>query len=215
MKRNFETEPETVDTVASHQVVHSWTCYRSLHRAGSIPKTFISARLALMGFKLRHGDLKYSAAFRTPDTGGIPHHIHHVNPQGGPMCLDTSRKMLQPGVLVLLHRLILAGQMSRQRLKREPMRQMAGATGQNEMLWRDESFDTQAQGMHREALLEKRAAGVDDRHQRSASPARPPSGLRQSVHRHPPHTESHTSRGAFSGVVGLNVPDGEPAAPYR
>ncbi|MBA2251598.1 MAG: hypothetical protein H0W13_02660 [Nitrospirales bacterium] len=81
-----------------------------------------------MGFKLRHGYLKHSAAFRTPNTGGIPHHIHYANPQGGPMCLDTSREMLERGLLVMVHRLILTGQMSRQRLKREPMRQIAGAT---------------------------------------------------------------------------------------
>ncbi len=50
------------------------------------------------------------------------------------MCLDTSREMFERGVFVRVHRLILTGQMSRQRLKREPMRQMAGATGQNEMV---------------------------------------------------------------------------------
>ena len=87
------------------------------------------------------------------------------------MCLDTSRQMFEPGMFMRVHRLILTGQMSRQRLKREAMRQMAGATGQNEMLRCDESLQTQAQGMHREALLEKRAAGMDDRHQSSASPA--------------------------------------------
>jgi hypothetical protein len=168
-----------------------------------------------MGFKLRHGYLKHSAAFCTPDTGGIPHHIHHANPQGGPMCLHTGSEMLKRGMFLMVHRLILTGQMSRQRLKREPMRQIAGATGQNEMLWRDESFKTQAQGMHRETLLEKRTTGVDDRHQRSASPARQSSGLGRSAHRRPPRTESHKNRGAFSGVVRTNVPDGEPAAPCR
>ncbi|MGH9196945.1 MAG: hypothetical protein ACRD1T_14545 [Acidimicrobiia bacterium] len=123
-----------------------------------------------MGFKLRCGNLIHSAAFRTPDTGGIPHHIHHANSQSSPMCPDTRREMFQGRMLVVAHRLILTRQMTRQRSKREPMRQMAGAAGQDEMLWRDEPFNTQAQGMHREALLEKRAAGVDDRHQRSASP---------------------------------------------
>jgi hypothetical protein len=71
-----------------------------------------------------------------------PHHIHNANPQSGPMCLDASSEMLERGMLLIVHRLILTGQMSRQGLKREPMRQIAGATGQNEMLWWDESFNT-------------------------------------------------------------------------
>jgi hypothetical protein len=87
-----------------------------------------------MRFKLRHGYLKHSSAFRTSNTGGIPHHIHRANAEGCPMSLDTSRQMFERGMLVRVHWLILTGQMSRQRLKREPMRQMAGATGQNEMV---------------------------------------------------------------------------------
>jgi hypothetical protein len=90
--------------------------------------------LALMRFKLRYGYLKHSSAFRTSNTGRIPHHIHHANAEGCPMCLDTSREMFKRGMLVRVHRLILTRQMSRQRLKREPMRQMAGATGQNKMV---------------------------------------------------------------------------------
>jgi hypothetical protein len=124
-----------------------------------------------MRFKLRYGYLKHSSAFRTSNTGRIPHHIHHANAEGCPMCLDAGREIFNRGMLVRAHRLILTRQMSRQRLKREPMRQMAGATEQNKMVGRDESLNAQAQGMHREALLEKRAAGVDDRHQRSASVA--------------------------------------------
>ena len=111
-----------------HGTVHSivWTLF---------PCTIGSAEgLALMRFKFRHGYLKHSSAFRTSNTGGIPHHIHHANAEGCPMCLDTSRQMFEPGMFMRVHRLILTGQMSRQRLKREAMRQMAGATGQNEMM---------------------------------------------------------------------------------
>jgi hypothetical protein len=69
---------------------------------------------SLMGFKLRHSQFKHSAAFRTPDTGGISHHVHQGNPQGGPMRLNTSHEILERGTLLMLHRLILPGQMSRQ-----------------------------------------------------------------------------------------------------
>jgi hypothetical protein len=97
--------------------------------------TIASARwLALMRFKLRYGYLKHSSAFRTSNTGRIPHHIHHANAEGCPMCLDAGREIFKRGMLVRAHRLILTRQMSRQRLKREPMRQMAGATGQNKMV---------------------------------------------------------------------------------
>ena len=58
------------------------------------------------------------------------------------MCFDTRREMLEGGMFVIVHRLILTGQMSRQRFNREPMRQMAGAAGQNEMVRWDESFKT-------------------------------------------------------------------------
>ena len=50
------------------------------------------------------------------------------------MCLDAGREIFNRGMLVRAHRLILTRQMSRQRLKREPMRQMAGATGQNKVV---------------------------------------------------------------------------------
>lgn len=86
------------------------------------------------------------------------------------MRFDTGRQMLECGMRVTVHRLILPGQMGPQRLDRETMRQMAGATGQNEVVRCDEPFQTQAQRMHRETLLEKCAAGVDDRHRRSALP---------------------------------------------
>lgn len=50
------------------------------------------------------------------------------------MRLDTSHEVLERRMLVMVHRLVLTRQMSRQRLEREPMRQIAGATRQNEMV---------------------------------------------------------------------------------
>lgn len=65
-----------------------------------------------------------------------------------------------------------------QRLDRETMRQTTGATGQDEVVRRHKPLQTQAQRMYREALLKKGAAGVDDRHRRSASPLGSQTGKR-------------------------------------
>jgi hypothetical protein len=86
------------------------------------------------------------------------------------MRFDTGPQMLDGRMRVTVHRLILPRQMRPQRLDREAMRQMTGATGQNEVVRCDKSLHTQAQRMYREALLEEGAAGVNDRHRRSASP---------------------------------------------
>jgi hypothetical protein len=65
------------------------------------------------------------------------------------------------------------------------------------MLWCDESLQTQAQGMHREALLEECAAGVSDRHQRVASAATQITGQGRSERRRPLCTGSRKNTTAF------------------
>jgi hypothetical protein len=75
-----------------------------------------------VGFKLRYVQLEHPAAFGAADSGGIPHHVHRENPQGGPMRFKAGSQMLECGLRVMIHRLILPGQMSSQRLDRKAMR---------------------------------------------------------------------------------------------
>jgi hypothetical protein len=60
------------------------------------------------------------------------------------MRFKTRNQMLECGMRVKIHGMILPWQMGPQRLDRETVGQMAGATGQNKVMRRDESLQIQA-----------------------------------------------------------------------
>jgi len=83
----------------------------------------------LMSLKHGHVHAKHAAALRATEPGCVPHHIDNVDPQRRLMRVDARSQMVERWRSMLIHRLVLSGQVSRQGSDCDSMRHSAGTAG--------------------------------------------------------------------------------------
>ena len=169
----------------------------------------------LMSLKHGHVHAKHAAALRATEPGCVPHHIDNVDPQRRLMRVDARSQMVERWRSMLIHRLVLSGQVSRQGSDCDSMRHSAGTAGKDQVCGGNKLFDAQTEGVHGEALLKECAAGINRRHPRVRNAAKESDGPVRSTQRLPQRTESGKNRATSSCASHANSPDGEPVVPCK